>query len=367
MRQRPTLAAGLLAMILLIAVAVDATATNRGSGGGTPPTNGNAPPARTPGLGANLEGVTAIGRGSDTTYNVSTLLGNLYTFSPTRRDGIRSENRRGDLVLNAPPQGSSVGIRQLADEADIADLPEEDLPTAFARSSRGPRPSDPRGLDFTAFARDAIVPVTFGAKGGPAFGVDDLTREQLKGIFVSCTIRNFRQIGGQNAPIEVYGIQEGSGTKATFDQLLGGNTNSCAKPDNIIFENSPNPILEAEKGVDPEDRGRAIFPFSFARLSTAVPNENINAVMVEGVEASTETITSRHFPLTRDVYFVTVRDNRRGDKKANRAADRFVNWVCKSNAGHTNDPVTGNNYGEVIDNTIAASGFGVIDCESRRT
>lgn len=357
---KTTLAASLLAIVLLVGAAV-ATAGKSGDGGGSSST------PRGSGSGASLEGKIIVGRGSDTTYNVSTLLGNLYTFSQTRADGVGSENRRGDIVLNAPPQGSSVGIRQLADAADLAELPEEDSPTAFARSSRGPRDSDPEGLEFTAFARDAIVPVTFGGETGPSAGVEDLTREQLRGIFVTCTITNFQQIGGANAPIVVYAIQEGSGTRASFDEFLGGDTSNCAEDDNVIFENSPNPILDADEGVDPAERGRAIFPFSFARLSTAVPNENINAVEVEGVEASSETIADRSFPFARDVYFVTVRRNRRGDRQANRAADRFVNWVCKSNSRHGDDPVTGKNYGELIDDTIKAGGFGVIDCFTRRT
>lgn len=317
---------------------------------------------------AGFAGVKVIGRGSDTTYSVSSDLGNLYTFSPTRDDSVTSENTEADTVLNAPPQGSSVGIAQLADFANLQDDPAKDEPTAFARSSRGPRDTDPSGLRFTSFARDAIVPVTFGAQSGPAQGVDNLTRGQLRSIFVTCKITNFKQIGGDNAQIEVYGIQEGSGTKATFDQFLGGDTNSCiTDPNNIIFENNANPILQADEGVDPAERGRAIFGFSFARLSTSVPNENINALAVNGVEASAETIADQSFPFVRDVYFVTVLNNQKGNLYANEAADRFVNWVCKPKSKHTKDPITGNNYGKEIDNTIAANGFGLKSCQSTTT
>lgn len=317
---------------------------------------------------AGLAGVKIIGRGSDTTYNVSTLLGNLYTFSPTRDDGVSTENSEADTVLNAPPEGSSVGIAQLADFANLQEDPAKDMPTAFARSSRAPRDTDPDGLRFTSFARDAIVPVTFGAQSGPAEGVDNLTRGQLRRIFVTCEIKNFNQIGGDNAQIEVYAIQEGSGTRATFDQFLGGNTANCiTDPNNIIFENNANPILEADEGVDPAERNRALFYFSFARLSTSVPNENINAVAVNGIEASAKTIANQSFPFVRDVFFVTVLNNQKGNLFANEAADRFVNWVCKPNSQHTNDPITGDNYGEVIDNTIEANGFGVKGCARTNT
>lgn len=358
-----------LAAMVAATLAVAATAMAQDNGAGQRTTasapGGGSSAEREQAQRAGLAGVSVVGRGSDTTYDVSQDLGSLYTFSPTRADGVSSENREADKVLNAPPEGSSVGIAQLADFANLnpQEDPARDRSTAFARSSRAPRDSDPSGLRFTSFARDAIVPVTFGAQSGPAQGVDNLSRNQLRGVFVTCTITNFNQIGGDDAPIEVYGIQEGSGTKATFDAFLNGDTNSCiSDPDNIIFENNANPILEADEGVDPAERNRALFYFSFARLSTSVPNEDINALAVNGVEASSQTIANQRFPFVRDVFFVTVLNNSKGNIFTNEAADRFVNWVCKPNGQHTNDPITGENYGDVIDNTIAANGFGVKAC-----
>jgi phosphate transport system substrate-binding protein len=361
----------MLAAALLAVLAVGATAVAQSQDSGETNTDRGI---STQAVETGPSGETVIGRGSDTTYNISSLLGNLYTFSPTREDGVTTENVNEDVILNAPPQGSSVGIAQLADAADLSSDPAADVPTSFARSSRGPRDSDPKGLSFTAFARDAIVPVTFGAQGGPAQGVENLSLQQLRGIFVTCQITNFNQIGGDDAPIAVYTIQEGSGTRATFDQFLNGDSDNCIPPEfkdgnqangeRIIFENNANPILETDAGVDPSLRGRAIFPFSFARLSTSVPNEAINALRVNNVEANASTISNRSFPFTRDVYFVTVLDNRSPDDAA---ADRFVNWVCKPNSAHGKDPISGDNYGKVINNTILASGFGLRNCADTLT
>lgn len=337
-------------MALLLVAAAGAMAQG-GSEEESPPVAPNEPR-----LGP-INGEDIVGRGSDTTYTVSNQLGNLYTFSAV--------NRERDYVLNAPPTGSSVGIEALGSQLrrTNGDLK---LPTAFARSSRGPRDTDPNGLNFTSFARDAIVPVTFGnQEGGPSAGVDNLTVEQLRGIFVDCTITNFNQIGGADAEIEVYTIQEGSGTRATFDDFLGGDSSSCiTDPNNIIFENSPNPILEGDQGVDPAERGRAIFPFSFARLSTSVPTENVESVAIEGVEANSDTISDESFPFVRDVYFVTIRDNRRGADLSNKAADRFVGFVCN---GKGTDPRTGQDYADLVDDTIEANGFGLKECETLKT
>lgn len=356
MRKLKTLTmAAMLAMILVVAASAVAQSNGGGnSGGGSTP----SPTPTEPSLGP-ISGNDLVGRGSDTTYNVSLQLGSLYTFS--------TQNRNRDFILNAPPTGSSVGIDALERQFQFR-LGDPRLPTAFARSSRGPRASDRAGLDFTAFARDAIVPVTFGnQEGGPSANVESLTVEELQGIFVDCTITNFNQIGGADAQIEVFTIQEGSGTRATFDQFLGGDTSNCiTDPNNIIFENSPNPILDADAGLDPAERGRAIFPFSFARLSTSVPSENVSSLAVNGVEANADTIADESFPFTRDVFFVTIGgNNREGDLRSNQAADRFVDFVCDAQG---TDPRTGQINAELVDQTIESSGFGLVDeCETTST
>lgn len=355
----------LLCAALALALAVAGTAIAQDSAGGSM----ERPQRVDPAPGGSLSGNTIVTRGSDTTFAVTDQLGELFTFAnssnaPFSAGVMRNENPNGDIVLNQPPDGSSIGIAQLADYADLVNDNDSknDRQTAVARSSREPRSSDPAGLQFTAFATDGIVVTTFGAQGGPSEGIENLSFEQVRDIFVTCEITNYNQIGGDDAEIEVYAIQEGSGTRATFDAFVGGDSSSCADEDNIIFENNANPILENDGGVDPADRGRAIFPFSFARLSTSVPSDAINVLSLDGVQPNGETIGDGSYRFSRDVFLVTVANNARGDDPAgNRAADRFVNFVCKPNSAHSTDPRTGDNFGEVIDNTILANGFGLLE------
>lgn len=366
--------AGLVTGLLLGLAAITpngANAQDRGvqaqSGGddGTPGETTMMPPEETttmppPDGGDDEFGEVIIGRGSDTTYNVSLVLASLYNGAPEL--GVEGINPNRDIVLNAQPEGSSVGIEQLSQFAAGED---DSLATAFARSSRAPRAGDAEGLVFTSFARDGISVVTLGGgETGPSADVDNLTSEQLVDIFVTCETTNFSQLGGADAPIEVYAIQEGSGTRATFDaflQKLSGDPNASSDncitdPDNIVFENTLNVFDD----VAPEDRANVLLPFSFGRFSTSVPDPDAKAFPIDGVEPNPQTIADRSYPLNRLVYFVTVDDNEAGgDAEANEAADGFVDFVCGEGA-RTENPITGNTFGEDVDNVVESNGFGLV-------
>lgn len=354
-----------------VAVPVGVAAGGTGAGGGGSDA-GDSPFAVPNSPSGAALGETIIARGSDTTYEVTSLLGSVFNFAPTAQDDA-AENTFGDILLNAPPSGSSVGIRQLAANLDPEAADAEDVvPTSLARSSRGPRPTDPDGLRFTSFAVDAIVPVVFGDEEGPAAAIESLTRAQLRDIFVTCKITNFNQIGGADADIEVFALQEGSGTRATFDDFLDGDTSSCADPENILFENNAAPIVN---DIDPAEAARAILPFSLARLGqTAVGDLQSRALNIDGIEATPETLADRSFPFTRDVYFVTAdrraaEDAPAGLRASFRAARRFVAFVCGSDQGRAEDPVSGQPLNEIVDGIIETQGFGLKEdgCETQTT
>ena len=89
----------------------------------------------------------------------------------------------------------------------------------FARSSRRPvghlPAPKPGGVGYVALATDAVtwaVRDTGATKTVPAsYAPKSLTLAQLKAIF-SCSVTNWKQVGGGNAPIKAYLPQAGSGT-----------------------------------------------------------------------------------------------------------------------------------------------------------
>jgi ABC-type phosphate transport system substrate-binding protein len=308
------------------------------------------------------------GSGSDTTYNLMVKLDTLYNGSagcqtiaatgnpqpldfrcltPNPPGTITSENYAHDVMRESYPLGSSVGITQLCQQGQtgVAKI-------NWARSSRAPRASDCAGLRFVAYAQDGISWESFPTvAGSKSAGVTNLTQAQVQGIFKTCTITDWSQVGGSPGPIVVYSAQVGSGTKNTFDGFVGGNSNACSTPNHIIFENNDDPI--AADG----NLANAIFYYSYGRFQQ---HHNADAYLgqVDGVAPTPDTISDGTFPYRRFLY--NVYRNTTANQRVSTAVRAYIGekaWICKPNASHSTDPITGLNYGAEIQSAIESEGF----------
>ena len=170
-------------------------------------------------------------------------------------------NPYGDVAIQENPIGSSNGIAQLEDTgAHGATATSKGTSIRvfqgvnFATSSRSGSSTDLQGLNFVAYAKDAVTWFHYtkvAGKSSPSSAVTSLTQSQLQQIF-NGTIDNWSQVGGANAPIVVFAAQEGSGTASvwkTFARLRPGDRDqdNCANPrrrrravawaPRVIFEN----------------------------------------------------------------------------------------------------------------------------------
>src|SRR4029077_8738688 len=95
------------------------------------------------------------------------------------------------------PNGSSAGIATLDLNTKTND--KKAFCVDFARSSRGRSSSDPSrgpgGIEFVARGKDAVTYATNATSNAPA----NLTTAQLNSIY-SCSVTNWNQVGGKNAP-----------------------------------------------------------------------------------------------------------------------------------------------------------------------
>ncbi len=363
---------------------------------------GAAPPAS-----STNKQETFNGRGSDTTFGAMQKVGAVYNGSEGCRPdtanalrtlwinclasgGIDTENYDHDTLAEHDPflWGSSNGVRHLCAQntTEAGQLVGNVVPTELARSSRKPGSSDCTGLTFYGFARDAVIPINWRTlAGSPAAGptaVNALTQPQLKAIFGDCTTTTWGQLNGNAAdttPIEVWGIQTGSGTYQTWNEFLGTNTaaypngaNQCVTPgdpdgagpltNRIIQENDAQPILN--QGV--VRAGASMWAMSFGPFQTSA---NLRAsssqiavrVGTTNIAANGTSILNGTHPGGRYLYEVAVTP---GDPQAripasrldnHKAAAGFVEWLCRDSTGHTS--ATGKNYAAQIQVGINSEGF----------
>ncbi len=414
-----------------------------------------------------------VGGGSATTYTMMTALGDLFNASPgcnltnpTKADqqlnyscpdpqntsggvnggedglgdghGYNDDqslaagdpvNPYNDVVVEEPPIGSSFGIDELANTT-FDSTPVQAID--FARSSRGPSngralpigytssgdapTGDPTGLNFVAYAEDAVSFLHWTEVAGkttPSHAVTNLSVPQLTAIY-NGTDTNWDQVGGTNAPIIPYTAQSGSGTEGTFATETGLTaTGACLFPgvgginssthvqnpncsDYVIFENEINSIIHnPDTALSTEVPGAsnlqdAIFYFSLGKfttnctastatcsgVSTPGTTKKKKSILNFGSEEDTTgaspvvpsegNIDNDTFPGSRYLYNV-YSDGSGSAPVANQGTLNFVSeegFLCKQGVGSSaSDDADDSNaapnttYGSEIDKVITGQGF----------
>lgn len=112
--------------------------------------------------------------------------------------------------------------------------------------------------------------------------ISALNSTQLKGIFTG-KIKNWAEIGGSNSPIVVLGRDEASGTKISFERLIGAE-NSCAY---LIMQDSNGKIKEKIKNDE-----NAIGYISFSSV-----DDSVKATTIDGVAPTKNNILNSSYKL----------------------------------------------------------------------
>lgn len=213
-----------------------------------------------------------VGVGSDTTQDVMGLVGptlaksgfsaNYNATNP--RNKLWGYDAFGSPSSITPSQGCDEIVRPSGSSAGIAALKADQAAgnncIDYARSSRVKNPATDGDLVFVPFARDGVTWATYPkTAGGTRFNAPkDLTTAQLTSIF-NCSVTNWNEVGGKNAPIEPYLPQSGSGTRSFWLAAIGVPT-----PGPCV--NQPAAFPENDGSATPvEDRPNAILPYSIAK------------------------------------------------------------------------------------------------------
>lgn len=182
-----------------------------------------------------------------------------------------------DVNITTQGGGSSVGIQSAAEgTVDIG------------AASRELKPSEEvMGLVVHVLARDGIAIV-----GHPSQNVTGLTTEEVRNIFAG-SITNWNQVGGAEGEITVIAREEGSGTRAAFEELV--------MDDKLITETAI--LLPSNGAVRTAVAGD---PNSIGFVSLGLVNEEVKVFDIDGVAATVENCLNETYPIVRPLLFVTL-------------------------------------------------------------
>lgn len=180
-----------------------------------------------------------------------------------------------DVDITYDPTGSGAGITGAADGTLDLGLSSRDLKEEETA----------QGLTATTFALDGIAIVVNSENP-----VSDLSLEQIKGL-ADGTITNWKDVGGNDAPVVLIGREAGSGTRDGFESIVG-------VEDVCKYEQELTSTGAVIAGV-------AANPNAFGYASLSAVDETVKAVTVDGVEATEETVQDGTYKIQRPFIFVT--------------------------------------------------------------
>lgn len=166
-------------------------------------------------------------------------------------------------------------------------------------------PHDAESLTATVVARDGVAVIV-----NPGNVVTNLTTDQIRDIF-NGKLANWKEVGGPDRPVTVVSREAGSGTRASFEQIVGG------------VRLAATALIQDSNGTIRETVANDINAIGY--LSHGLVNGSIKGVSVDGADCTTACVASGQYKLVRPVYFLTRPD-------AAPATRQFIAYVL-SDAG----------------------------------
>ncbi len=190
------------------------------------------------------------------------------------------------IKISVQGGGSSAGVRAVTSRI-----------CAIGMSSRELNPEE-KALVEIPIAHDAIALIVNARNP-----VRRLTMAQARDVFTG-RVRNWQELGGPNRRITAITREEGSGTRASFDERVmvagmpkdkDGKTNPAAFAPDVLVQNSNGSVREIV----------ASDPAAIGYISSGLIDERVAAVAIGGVTPTEATIRSGRYPVVRDFLFLS--------------------------------------------------------------
>ncbi|MDV7103570.1 phosphate ABC transporter substrate-binding protein [Vibrio sp. TH_r3] len=150
--------------------------------------------------------------------------------------------------------------------------------------------------------------------------INDISRQQLFDIYKG-TITNWKQIGGKDLDIAVVTREQSSGSRASFESLLGltriinNQLVSDINPTNLVV--SSNSMVKTIVNHNPQAIGF---------ISDGSVDNTIKEIMFEGVEANSSNIANKSYQLSRP--FIVFYNS----EKISQDGKKFIDFVQSKRA-----------------------------------
>jgi phosphate transport system substrate-binding protein len=184
-----------------------------------------------------------------------------------------------DVQIDVQGGGSSVGVKAAGEgTSDIG---------MASREVKAEELAQFKNMQVHVIARDGIAIVV-----NPENSVNDLSLDQIRDIFVG-KIVNWSEVGGAYAAITVVALEEGSGTRDAFMEMVMGK-------DALILDNA---ILQSSNGAV-----RTVVsttPNAIAFLSFGDLDESTKALSIGGAAPTEENASSGVYPVVRPLNLLT--------------------------------------------------------------
>jgi phosphate transport system substrate-binding protein len=194
-------------------------------------------------------------------------------FSEVLAEKFMAKNK--GVQVNVQGGGTAVGIESAISGA-----------AGIGSASRALTPDEKTKLKDTTICLDGIAIVVH-----PSNTINGLKSEEIMNIYVG-NVKNWKEVGGPDAPITVVTREDGSGTRDGFVAMIM-NKKDIVKT--AIVQNSTGAVRTTVAG----DKN------AIGYISLADVNKDVKALTVDGIEGSVANILNGSYKLQRPFVYVT--------------------------------------------------------------
>lgn len=200
-----------------------------------------------------------------------------------------------------------------ADVLIVGEMPSEVKDHLFSMIKRKEKWNDTyyKPVKYAPIRREGLVFIV--NKNNP---VESLTKQQIIDIYTG-KITNWKEVGGEDKPIEAFQREETSGSQTIFRKILMKDIEPVKK-EVYYYPGEMNSLIDVLASYD--NSNNAIGYSVYYYVTQMYKNDNLKLLKVDGIMPSNDTISDFSYPLLNESY-VAIRYDEPEDSNAHKLYD----------------------------------------------